>query len=125
MARYKVPTKVLSMRVPEPVYNEIQSIVDSRHISLSDWVQERVGKDVDIKKYLRKPALSNVDTEYLQTLTPILGGAGIGTGLYFLIKQYIKEKHPEKDAEAIALMASLAVGLGSVMLINLAINKSK
>jgi hypothetical protein len=118
MAKFTVPTKVLSTRIPEPCYLEIQNMVERRQISVSDWVQEMCGNSVDLKQYTKKKAVSNEDIDALEMITPVLAGAGIGTGVYFLVKHYFKENYPDKNAEIIAILSAMAIGIGSTFLVN-------
>jgi hypothetical protein len=125
MAKFTVPTKVLSTRIPLPVYDEIQKMVESKQISLSEWVQQSVGKHVDLKKYSKGGLVDDVDKEFMDVVFPILTGAGIGTGIYFLVKEYIKDHYPDKDAEQIAFISAMAIGLSSLLFANLGGEKGK
>lgn len=90
---------------------------------MSQYIQRSVKDNVNVEKYSTGGSVNIVDNEAEELLIPILSGAGIGTGVYYLIKKFMEKEYPDKDAEQAAIMGSIAIGLGSMITIGHFMNK--
>lgn len=117
-------SKTISVRLPIGAYNEFQALLKEKNLTVSKFLQnEVIGRDVNIEKYQKGGSVNVIDEEAEEILLPILGGAGIGISVYYLIREFIKVNYPDKDAQQVAIMGSMAIGLGSMFTIGHLMNK--
>lgn len=115
-------TKTISARLPIGAYNELKALLKDEKLSISQFIQEKVvANEINLAKYDKGGVVDSVnivDKDVEEVLLPILGGAGIGMGVYYVIKEYMRVNYPEKDAEQAAMMGAAAIGIGSVLAIS-------
>jgi hypothetical protein len=116
----KSRTKVITARVPEKVYNDLHKLTEKNGLSVSEFVQNNTMKalytDIYNKNKVPESVIqTKVDQEAVDTIISLSGGATLGVGVYYLVKEYVKDNHPNEDSEALGLAAGVAIGLLTTM----------
>ena len=119
-----------------PVKIELDRLLQLSGMSTSEFIQSTVSKSVANRAITSGAVASavssanivaqrsnivptmTVDNEVADMIIALGGGSALGLSVYFIVKHIIEEYYPERtDAQDIAVISGMAVGVGSAMAI--------